>query len=162
MATTAAGARVVALASDHAGLGLKQELHDLLRGLDVEVLDLGTHGADSVDYPDYGHAVAQAVGAGRAGTGVVVCGTGIGIAMAANRDPRVRAAVCHDVSSTRLARAHNDANVLALGARITGPDVAADCLKTFLETPFDGGRHARRVAKLGQRAAETTEGTDIP
>lgn len=139
----------IAIASDHAGYELKQLLGEELKRLGYQVLDLGTNGAESVDYPDYGYKLAEAVSEGRAGRGVVVCGTGIGISMAANRVPKVRAALCHDVTSTRLARLHNDANVLALGARLIGGEVAKDCLKAFLDTAFEGGRHEKRVAKLG-------------
>jgi len=112
------------------------------------VLDLGTHSGASVDYPDFGHALAQAIAAGRAQKGLLVCGTGIGISIAANRHAGVRAAVCHDATSARLTRLHNDANVLALGARLIGPETARECLRVFLATPFEGGRHAGRVAKL--------------
>ncbi len=143
-----AGERI-GLASDHAGFALKEALKPVLDELGHEAVDLGAHGADSVDYPDYGAALAQAVAGGDVSRGVVVCGTGIGIAIAANRVPGVRAAVCHDVTGARLSRLHNDANVLALGARLIGPAVAIDCLKAFLETPFEGGRHQRRVTKLG-------------
>jgi ribose 5-phosphate isomerase B len=139
----------VAIASDHAGYPLKAELVDALHALGHEVLDLGTDGRDSVDYPDFGQAVADAVSAGRAERGVIVCGTGLGIAMAANRVAGVRAAPCWNTTAARLARQHNDANVLALGARLVGSEVAADCLTVFLETAFEGGRHERRVAKLG-------------
>jgi ribose 5-phosphate isomerase B len=143
------GNGTVAVASDHAGLALKQVLADELRAMAYEVLDLGTDSPDSVDYPDYGRALAEPIAGGRAERGVVVCGPGIGVSIAANRHPGVRAAVCHDVSSARLSRQHNDANVLALGARLIGVETAKDCLRTFLETRFEGGRHARRVAKLG-------------
>ncbi|MBI1181417.1 MAG: ribose 5-phosphate isomerase B [Alphaproteobacteria bacterium] len=140
--------RVVALGADHAGFQLKDLLKaDLLDG-GVEVLDLGTGGPESVDYPDFGKAVADAVASGRADLGVVVCGTGIGISIAANRNPAVRAALCHSGLEARLAREHNDANVLALGARIVGSEVARDALHAFLNTEFAGGRHAKRVAKL--------------
>ncbi len=139
----------IALASDHGGLELKSLLAGSLRERGFVPLDLGTHDVSSVDYPDYGRAMAEALAEGKARRGVIICGTGIGISMAANRYPHVRAAVCHDVSTARLAREHNDANVLALGARIVGPVVALDCLTAFLETPFAGGRHARRVEKLG-------------
>lgn len=139
----------VALASDHAGFALKSELKAVIEGLGHEVLDLGTDGPDSVDYPDFGHALAEALGDGRADRGVLVCGTGIGISIAANRHAGVRCGVCHDVTTARLTRLHNDANVLALGARIVGGEVAADCVRAFLETEFEGGRHARRVEKLG-------------
>lgn len=114
-----------------------------------EILDLGTNGPESVDYPDFGHALGEAMASGQAERGILVCGTGIGISIAANRHPGVRAAVCHDDTSARLAREHNDANVLALGARLIGSEVAKDCLKTFLNTEFAGGRHQARVAKLG-------------
>lgn len=140
--------RTIALAADHAGYPLKQTLVNELGELGYEVLDLGTHSTDSVDYPDFGKALAEAVADGRAKVGIVACGTGIGISIAANRNPAIRAAVCHDETSVRLARLHNDANVLALGARLIGEEVAKACLKVFLETEFEGGRHQRRVAKL--------------
>ncbi len=139
----------VALAADHAGFALKEELATELAKAGVEFIDLGTNSTDSVDYPDFGRAVAEAVAEGRADRGVIICGTGIGISIAANRVSGVRAAVCHDATTARLAREHNDANVLALGARIVGAEVAKDCLQAFLSTPFDGGeRHQRRVGKL--------------
>lgn len=141
-------AQTIAIAADHAGFALKSVLSAELARLGCAVLDLGTHSAESVDYPDFARAVAQAIEGGQVQRGVLICGTGIGIGMAANRHRAVRAAVCHDVSSTRLARRHNDANVLALGARLIGEDVAKDCLRAFLETKFEGGRHARRVAKM--------------
>jgi len=140
----------IAIGSDHAGFDLKAKLAAELESTGYEVIDLGTQDATtSVDYPDFGRAVAEAVAAGEADAGVVVCGTGIGISIAANRVPGVRAAVCHDVTSARLCREHNDANVLALGQRLVGEVVALDCLKTFLRTEFAGDRHARRVQKLG-------------
>lgn len=140
---------IIAIASDHAGYELKALLVEELGGQGYEVLDLGTQGPDSVDYPDFGHALAQAIEEGRARRGVVVCGTGIGISIAVNRHGGVRAALCHDETSARLARQHNDANVLALGARMIGSEVARNCLRVFLETEFEGGRHVGRVAKLG-------------
>ena len=141
---------VVALAADHAGFALKEELKSELVKLGVECRDLGTNNADSVDYPDFGRAVGEAVADGQADRGVIVCGTGIGISIAANRVNGVRAAVCHDATTARLAREHNNANVLALGARIVGIEVAKDCLQAFLSASFDGGeRHQRRVDKLG-------------
>jgi len=138
----------LAIAADHAGYALKSKLLKELETRGYRVLDLGTHSSDSVDYPDYAQAMARAIESGEVRRGVLICGTGIGIAIAANRHRAVRAAVCHDVSSARLARRHNDANVLALGARLTGDEVAKDCLAAFLETEFEGGRHARRVAKM--------------
>jgi len=140
--------KTVAIASDHAGVGLKAELTAELARLGYTPLDLGTDGPASVDYPDFGHALAKAVEDGRAGLGVAICGTGIGISIAANRHKGVRAALCHDGLTARLAREHNDANVLALGARVVGTETALDCLRQFLATPFGGGRHERRVAKL--------------
>ena len=138
----------IAIAADHAGYDLKVLLVPELESLGFEVLDLGTDGRDSVDYPDFADALARALERGQAKRGVLVCGTGLGIAMAANRHPWVRAGVCHDATTARLARQHNDANVLALGARVVGSEVAKDCLRAFLATEFEGGRHARRVAKL--------------
>ena len=139
----------IALAADHAGYRLKQVLADHLTGAGYRVLDLGTSSADiSVDYPDFGRALGDAIADGRAGHGVAVCGTGIGISIAANRHRAVRAALCHDVTGARLARQHNDANVIAFGARLIGEEVAKDCLATFLTTAYEGGRHAPRVAKL--------------
>jgi len=142
-------AKPIAIASDHAGYDLKQILVDEIAALGYEALDLGTDGPASVDYPDFGEALAAVITEGRADRGVLVCGSGIGIAMAANRHAGIRAAPCHDETSARLTREHNDANVLALGARLVGVEVAKDCLKAFLKTEFEGGRHARRVAKLG-------------
>ena len=140
----------IAIAADHAGYDLKSKLVEELKATGHEVLDLGTRdGTTSVDYPDFGKAVAEAITSGKADAGVVVCGTGIGISIAVNRHAGARAALCHDVTSARLSREHNDANVLALGARMTGEQVAKDCLKTFLTTEFAGDRHLRRVQKLG-------------
>lgn len=140
----------IAIGADHAGFDLKAKLLEELKSAGYEVLDLGTKDATtSVDYPDFGRLVAESVASGKADAGVVVCGTGIGISIAVNRHPGARAALCHDVTSARLSREHNDANVLALGARMTGEQVAKDCLHTFLNTEFAGDRHARRVQKLG-------------
>ncbi len=141
--------QTIAIASDHAGFELKSELKQHLATLGFEALDLGTHSSSSVDYPDFADRLAIALKEGRAQKGVLVCGTGIGIAMAANRHRHLRAAVVHDATTARLTRQHNDANVLCMGARITGTDVAKDCLKVFLTTDFEGGRHENRVAKLG-------------
>ena len=141
----------IAVASDHAGFDLKEILKRDLQQAGHEVLDLGTNSStQSVDYPDFGKAVADAVASGKAERGVLVCGTGIGISMAANRNPKVRAAVVHDVTSARLARAHNDANVVAFGARVIGSETAREALKVFLDTEFEGGRHVGRVAKLSK------------
>ena len=141
-------AEMVAVAADHGGYELKSVLLPELRALGFDVLDLGTNSPESVDYPDFAEKVAAAIETGKARFGVLICGTGIGMSIAANRHRKVRAALCHDVTSARLARQHNDANVLTLGGRLIGTEAAKDCLKTFLSTSFEGGRHARRVAKL--------------
>jgi ribose 5-phosphate isomerase B len=148
-ATPAPGDRV-AIGADHAGARLKSLLTNEITQLGFEAIDLGTGGADSVDYPDYADRVVAEVADGRARWGVLVCGTGIGMSIAANRNARIRAALCHDTVSARLSRQHNDANVLTLGARLIGEEVAKDCVRTFLSTGFEGGRHARRVEKLGR------------
>lgn len=139
---------VVALAADHAGFELKQHLVEVLTQAGRQVLDLGTDGIESVDYPDFAKRMADCLRNGDAPLGVLICGTGIGISMAANRHPWVRAAPCGDVSAARLARRHNDANVLGLGARLIGRQTAEDMLDAFLTTSFDGGRHSRRIAKM--------------
>jgi ribose 5-phosphate isomerase B len=138
----------IALAADHAGLDLKEHLRGVLEQLGHAVQDLGTHGPESVDYPDFAAAVGRAVAGGQAERGLLVCGTGVGMAMAANKIAGVRAADCNNLFLARLARAHNDANVLALGAREIAREHAAAVLQAFLETPFDGGRHQRRIAKI--------------
>jgi len=140
----------IAIASDHAGFALKSTLIEELNALGFDVLDLGPFDTNSVDYPDYGHAMGDAIAEGKAKRGVLICGSGIGISIAANRNPAVRAALCANGLMARLSRQHNDANVLALGERLTGVDVAKDCLKEFLNTEFEGGRHGRRVEKLGR------------
>ncbi|NBB71888.1 MAG: ribose 5-phosphate isomerase B [Alphaproteobacteria bacterium] len=139
----------LAFAADHAGAALKNQLIETARAAGHDVVDLGTDGADSVDYPDFGRSCAERVAGGEVERGVIVCGTGIGIAIAANRVAGARCAVVHDVTTARLARSHNDANLMALGARVVGAQVAVDCLMAFLDTTFEGGRHQRRVAKLG-------------
>lgn len=139
----------IALASDHRGYALKGVLRGELEAAGYGVLDLGTDSDDAVDYPDYGYASAQAIAEGRAARAVVICGTGIGIAIAVNRNPAARAAVCHDAEAARMARRHNDANVLALGASFVDANAAKDILRIFLETEFEGGRHQARVTKLG-------------
>ncbi len=140
----------IAIGADHAGFRLKQQLAQHLKDLDHDVDDLGTHGEESVDYPDFGAAVGRAVVAGDADVGVCVCGTGIGIGMAANKVPGVRAAVVHDATSARLAREHNDANVVCLGARLVGSAVAQDIIDVFLSASFEAGRHVRRIDKLAR------------
>jgi ribose 5-phosphate isomerase B len=138
----------IAFGADHAGFALKETLkvHAAARG--HEILDLGTRSTDSVDYPDFGRAVGEAVSGGRADRGVAVCGTGIGIAIAANKVAGIRAGTPNDLFATRLMREHNDANVIAFGARLVAPPLAEAMLDLFLETSFAGGRHERRVKKL--------------
>ncbi|PJK28685.1 ribose 5-phosphate isomerase B [Minwuia thermotolerans] len=142
----------VVMAADHAGFEMKEALKTDVEALGHRVLDVGTDSADSVDYPDFGWRLAAAIRDGRAERGILVCGTGIGISMAANREPKVRAAAVSDATSARLTRLHNDANVLALGARVIGIETARDCVRIFFETEFEGGRHQRRVDKLGLAA----------
>ncbi|MBM3647368.1 MAG: ribose 5-phosphate isomerase B [Alphaproteobacteria bacterium] len=144
----------IAVASDHAGFDLKELLKRDLQAAGREVLDLGTNSTESVDYPDYGTAMAEAIASGRAQWGVLVCGTGIGISIAANRNPKVRAALAHDVTSARLAREHNDANVVAFGQRLIGTETAREALRVFLATKWEGGRHAARVAKLSKGCSQ--------
>ena len=134
--------------ADHAGVGLKDALIQVVKARGLETTDLGTHGDASVDYPDFGHAVAEAVVGSDGALGVLICGTGQGIAMSANRHSGIRAALCADTFSARMARMHNDANVLCLGARVVGAGLAEDILAAFLDAEFEGGRHARRVAKI--------------
>ena len=138
----------VALGADHAGFALKQHLAAKLEELGHETIDLGTHSDESTDYPAYGHAVAQAVVAGRAELGVAVCGSGIGISISANRVAGARAARCTCEWDARLSRLHNDANILALGARVTGEGLAESILEVFLATGFEGGRHERCVRQI--------------
>lgn len=140
--------RTIAIACDHAGYDLKTLLKADLEAEGWHVLDLGCHDRNPVDYPRYGRALAEAIRDGKASRGVLVCGSGIGISIAANRVPEVRAALVHDALTARLCREHNDANVLCVGAQTTGVAVARDCLKVFLSTPFGEGRHAPRVKML--------------
>ncbi|MBN9538180.1 MAG: ribose 5-phosphate isomerase B [Reyranella sp.] len=140
----------IAVASDHAGFDLKEILKRDLQEAGHEVLDLGTHSTDSVDYPDFGRAMGEAIASGKVARGVLVCGSGIGISIAANRNPKVRAALVHDETTARLSREHNDANVVAFGARVIGVEIAREALKVFLTTDWLGGRHAGRVDKLSK------------
>lgn len=139
----------IAIASDHAGYALKEQLKPFLESLGYQALDLGTHSEESVDYPDFGDAVAKSIIAKQARFGIAICGSGIGISIAANRHAGVRSALCSESLSAQLSRQHNDANVLALGARLIGIETAKDCVRRFLETPYEGGRHQKRVDKLG-------------
>lgn len=140
----------IAIASDHAAIALKAVLAEWLRAAGHEVDDLGPHDGASVDYPDYGYKLAEAVASGAAERGVALCGSGIGISIAVNRNPQVRCALVSEPLSAALAREHNDANAIAIGARLTGEAMAIACLEAFLSTPFARGRHQGRVDKLGQ------------
>ena len=140
--------RPIAIASDHAGFELKEVLKQQIVQLGFTVDDLGTHSTQSVDYPDYGHAMAQWLSQNKDASGILICGSGVGISIAANRHKHVRAALVSSGLAARLSRQHNDANVLCLGARLTGVDTAKDCVKEFLQTSFEGGRHATRLEKL--------------
>lgn len=140
----------IAIASDHAAYALKQALIPWLAQSGHDVDDLGTHGPESVDYPDYGARLGAAVASGAVEAGIALCGSGIGIAIAANRNPGCRCAQVSEPLSAALARRHNDCNAIAMGARLIGEEMARACITAFLSTDFEGGRHAARVAKLGQ------------
>jgi len=144
---------MIAIASDHAGVAMKTDICRFLQSLGLEVEDLGPEDTSSVDYPDYAHLLARAVSDGRIDRGVLICGTGIGMSMAANRHRGVRAALCHDAYTAEMARRHNDANVLCLGARVIGAGVTEQIVRIFTETPFEGDRHQRRVAKIEREDA---------
>ncbi|MBL8681251.1 MAG: ribose 5-phosphate isomerase B [Myxococcales bacterium] len=137
-----------AIANDHAGLPLKSTVADAIRALGHELVDLGTNSADSVDYPDFAHALASKVASGEVSRGVLICGSGIGVSIAANRHKGVRAALCSEPLSAALSRQHNDANVLCMGARIVGAAMAEAMVKAFDATAYEGGRHQRRVDKI--------------
>ncbi len=139
----------IAIGSDHAGYHLKQAIKDKFSN-DYEWVDLGTDSTESVDYPDFAAEVAKAFIEGRADKGIVICGSGIGVSIAANRFPQIRAALCTDTTMARLSRQHNDANILALGERLTGEQTAFDIVETFMKTSYEGGRHDKRVKKLSQ------------
>ena len=141
------GERIV-IASDHAAVEMKAMLVAHLAAAGHEVIDLGPGGIDSVDYPDYGYKIAEEVASGRAEFGVALCGSGVGVSISVNRHPACRCALVSEPLTARLAREHNDANVIAMGARLIGPEMAKACLDVFLSTPFGGGRHQRRVDKL--------------
>jgi ribose 5-phosphate isomerase B len=145
----------IALYADHAGVDLKELIAGWLREQGHEVLDLGTSSHESVDYPRYGAMLAEALADGRAERGITVCGSGIGVAIAANRNPACRCAQIAEPLSATLARQHNNANAIALGARLIGPEMAIACVKAFLDAEFEGGRHQRRVDQLSQILQET-------
>jgi ribose 5-phosphate isomerase B len=139
---------LVAIGSDHAGVELKGELTALLKEMGLEYRDFGTDTPQSVDYPDFGEKVSQAVSTGQAERGILICGTGIGMSIVANKFPGVRAALCGEPFGARMSRLHNDANVLVIGGRVTGRELAREIARVWLETPFEGGRHLRRLDKI--------------
>lgn len=149
----------IPIASDHAGFELKERLREALAEMGYEVTDIGTHGTASTDYPDYAHPLAQQVSEGQVSRGVLMCGTGLGMSYVANRYPGVRAAVAWTPEIAALARQHNDANVLVLPARFVSQDDALAILRAWLETPFEGGRHERRVEKIEQVDGGHTPGS---
>ena len=138
----------VFLASDHAGFVLKQKISKFLTSKGIKILDLGTKNSSSVDYPDFAHLLSKKMKTQKDNVGILVCGSGIGMSMAANRHKNIRAALCNNIKSAKLSRMHNNANVIAIGSRLTKKDLAIKCVNAFLKTPFDGGRHLRRVKKI--------------
>lgn len=136
------------IGTDHAGFNIKNEVIKMLENLDCKVVDLGCKSNDRVDYPDFGHKVAKAVLENKGSFGVVICGTGIGISVSANKHEGIRAALCHNAYTASMARAHNNANILAFGERVVGIGVIESMLEAFLKTPFEGGRHENRVKKI--------------
>lgn len=138
----------VAIGSDHAGYALKEEVKELLKTLGIEVVDCGTETPVSVDYPDFGEKVSSLVSTGKIEKGILICGTGVGMSMVANKFPNVRAALCNDLFCARMSRLHNDANILVMGGRIIGRDLAAEIVRTWMTTSFEGARHLNRILKI--------------
>ena len=138
----------IAIGSDHAGFGLKEDVLGLLKSLNVDIVDCGTNTTESVDYPDFGARVSELVSSGEVKRGILICGTGLGMSMVANKYPHVRAALCSDLFSAKMSRMHNDANILVLGGRVIGKDLAAEIVKVWLTTPFEGERHLKRLQKI--------------
>jgi ribose 5-phosphate isomerase B len=138
----------IAIGSDHAGFGLKEDILALLKRLDAEIVDCGTHTVESVDYPDFGARVSELVSSGQIEKGILICGTGLGMSMVANKYPNVRAALCNDLFSAKMSRMHNDSNILVLGGRLIGKDLATEIVKVWLTTPFEGERHQKRLEKI--------------
>jgi ribose 5-phosphate isomerase B len=139
---------LIAIGSDHAGLEMKTEIISVLRELGHEYIDYGTDTPQSVDYPDFGEKVSDAVSTGEAERGILICGTGIGMSIVANKFPNIRASLCNELFSAKMSRLHNDANILVLGGRIIGKDLAKEIVRTWMTTPFEGGRHANRLKKI--------------
>jgi|UniRef100_A0A7C4EL38 ribose 5-phosphate isomerase B len=138
----------IAIGADHAGFELKEFLSHFVKEMGHEVIDMGTGSNSSVDYPDYAEAVSQAVSEGKVDRGILICGTGIGMSIVANKFRNVRAALCNELYSAKMSRLHNDANVLAIGGRIVGKDLAKEIVNVWINTPFEGGRHCRRIEKI--------------
>jgi ribose 5-phosphate isomerase B len=138
----------IAIGSDHAGFRLKEDVLELLKRSDVDIVDCGTNTTESVDYPDFGARVSELVSAGAVERGILICGTGLGMSMVANKYPNVRAALCNDLFSAKMSRMHNDANILVLGGRVIGKDLAAEIVKVWLTTAFEGERHLKRLVKI--------------
>ncbi|PKL52553.1 MAG: ribose 5-phosphate isomerase B [Nitrospira bacterium HGW-Nitrospira-1] len=138
----------IAIGSDHAGFGLKEDVLGLLKDLNIDIVDCGTNTTESVDYPDFGARVSELVSSGEVERGILICGTGIGMSIVANKYPNVRAALCNDLFSAKMSRLHNDANILALGSRVIEKNLAAEIVKVWLSTPFEGGRHLKRLDKI--------------
>ncbi len=136
------------IGTDHAGFNIKQGVIDILEKLGCEAIDLGCYSNERVDYPNFGHKVADAVLGDKGSFGILICGTGIGISISANKHDGIRAALCHDAYTASMARAHNDANILAFGERVVGLGVVEDMIRSFINTPFEGGRHEKRVKKI--------------
>jgi len=138
----------IAIGCDHAGVELKNELLSLLNNLRIQYIDYGTDSPESVDYPDFGEKVSDAVSSGKIGSGILICGTGIGMSIVANKFPGVRASLCNDLFTAKMSRLHNDANILVIGGRIVGKDLAKEIVKTWVSTSFEGDRHCRRLDKI--------------
>jgi ribose 5-phosphate isomerase B len=138
----------IGIGCDHAGLEMKNEIIQLLSGLGIKCIDYGTNSPESVDYPDFGEKVSEAVSSGKIDRGILICGTGIGMSIVANKFPHIRASLCNDLFTAKMSRQHNDANVLVLGGRIVGKDLAKEIVKTWIATPFEGKRHSMRLKKI--------------
>lgn len=138
----------IAIGCDHAGVELKKEIISLLNDLRIECIDFGTDGPQSVDYPDFGEKVSSAVSSGKMAKGILICGTGIGMSIVANKFPGIRASLCNDLFTAKMSRLHNDANILVIGGRIVGRDLAKEIVKTWVTTPFEGYRHSKRLEKI--------------
>ena len=138
----------IAIGCDHAGVELKKEILALLNNLKIQYIDYGTDGSESVDYPDFGEKVSESVASGKSTRGILICGTGLGMSIVANKFSGVRASLCNDLFSARMSRLHNDANILVMGGRIIGKDLAQEIVRTWVSTPFEGNRHSRRLDKI--------------